>query len=138
MRRRHLGNFLIKRTMQLRLTIKFLLITLVLFFISGWVEFITIWPVIEEFVPNAVQGQLLSQLIFKLVMSGIPLLIIFIVTGIMITHRIAGPLHRIEQTLTRFSEGKSVADIHIRRKDELHDLVQKLNMIIAQYTKKKH
>lgn len=138
MKRRRLRNFLIKQTMQLRLTIKFLLITLVLFFISGWVEFITIWPVIEGFVPNAVQEQLLSHMIFRLVMSSIPLLIIFIVAGMMITHRIAGPLSRIEQTLTRCSEGKSVADIHIRRKDELHDLVQKLNMIIAQYTKKKH
>ncbi|HAM39296.1 MAG: hypothetical protein A2474_06085 [Elusimicrobia bacterium RIFOXYC2_FULL_34_12] len=44
-----------------------------------------------------------------------------------LSHRIAGPLYRIEKSLIEIMEGKNIDEIKIRKYDELHDLVDILN-----------
>jgi len=47
-----------------------------------------------------------------------------------LSHRIAGPLYRIEKHIEEIIENGNLTEIKIRKKDELHDLVNTLNELI--------
>ena len=66
---------------------------------------------------------LLSTLLFSL---GILLPMSFVV-GILITHRIAGPVHRLEDHLERIARGEEVGRCRLRKGDNLLDLCERVN-----------
>ncbi|MEW6557971.1 MAG: hypothetical protein AB1349_11585 [Elusimicrobiota bacterium] len=51
------------------------------------------------------------------------------------SHKIAGPLHRLEKIVRQEIDGEPF-EIKIRKDDELHDLVEELNELIRKKTKK--
>lgn len=57
-----------------------------------------------------------------LVLSGVALVVLLFVMGIVITHRIVGPVHKMKRLLRRVSTGRLVIDERLRRGDELEDL----------------
>ncbi len=48
-----------------------------------------------------------------------------------ISHKIAGPLFRIEQELKRIAEGDLTADIRFRKKDQISEVAQSLNHSVS-------
>ena len=58
----------------------------------------------------------------KFIFSGIFLLLTLM--GIVITHRIVGPVYKLKRLLRRVSTGRIVVDEHLRRGDELEDLFE--------------
>lgn len=54
--------------------------------------------------------------------SGAALLVLLLVMGIVITHRIVGPVHKMKRLLRRVSTGRLVVEERLRRGDELEDL----------------
>ena len=54
--------------------------------------------------------------------AGIALLLLLTLMGIVITHRIVGPVHKLKRLLRRVSTGRLVVDERLRRGDELEDL----------------
>lgn len=54
--------------------------------------------------------------------SGVALLLLLLVMGIVITHRIVGPVHKMKRLLRRVSTGRLVVDERLRKGDELEDL----------------
>lgn len=50
--------------------------------------------------------------------------------GIQVTHRIAGPIYRLERFLDGIIEGTETGRCRIRDTDELHDLCDKLNRAV--------
>jgi signal transduction histidine kinase len=50
-----------------------------------------------------------------------------LVVGILVTHRIAGPVYRFEQYLGALARGENPGPCHIRRGDELQELCQQIN-----------
>ena len=116
--------------MQLGITLRYLCFVIVSAFLSGLAVYITLWPVIESFVPYELLGPLRTRLLIKLLCYGIPLIVLMIGVCIVMTHRIAGPLYNIEQKLERLALGEDVRYIQIRRHDEFKGLVAKLNQLI--------
>lgn len=57
-----------------------------------------------------------------LVGAGVALVVLLAVMGIVITHRIVGPVHKMKRLLRRVSTGRLVVDERLRRGDELEDL----------------
>jgi nitrogen fixation/metabolism regulation signal transduction histidine kinase len=57
-----------------------------------------------------------------LVGGGLVLLVLLTGMGIVITHRIVGPVHKMKRLLRRVSTGRLVIDERLRRGDELEDL----------------
>jgi len=48
-----------------------------------------------------------------------------------ITHRIAGPAHKFHQVIQSIIQGNlDIAEIRLRKKDELHELAQDLNQLV--------
>lgn len=54
--------------------------------------------------------------------SGVALLLLLLGMGIVITHRIVGPVHKMKRLLRRVSTGRLVIDERLRKGDELEDL----------------
>jgi nitrogen fixation/metabolism regulation signal transduction histidine kinase len=56
--------------------------------------------------------------------SGIALLVLLTLMGIVITHRIVGPVHKMKRLLRRVSTGRLTIEERLRRGDELEDLFE--------------
>ena len=54
--------------------------------------------------------------------SGVMLVILLLLMGIVITHRIVGPVHKMKRLLRRVSTGRLVIEDRLRKGDELEDL----------------
>lgn len=54
--------------------------------------------------------------------SGVALLVLLVVMGVVITHRIVGPVHKMKRLLRRVSTGRLSIDERLRKGDELEDL----------------
>jgi methyl-accepting chemotaxis protein len=52
---------------------------------------------------------------------------VFLLVGVLVTHRIAGPVYRFEQHLRQIAEGKDPGACRIRPNDELHELCNWIN-----------
>ena len=48
-----------------------------------------------------------------------------------LSHRIAGPLYRLEKELNERIDGKKSGPIQLREKDELKELADKINKLIV-------
>jgi methyl-accepting chemotaxis protein len=57
-----------------------------------------------------------------LVGAGLALVLLLVVMGIVITHRIVGPVHKMKRLLRRVSTGRLAIEERLRRGDELEDL----------------
>ncbi len=73
--------------------------------------------------PNLLVGNMVVTL-------GVLLPVMFGV-GVLITHRIAGPIYRFERHLESIARGEAVGVCRIRAEDELHDLCDKINAAVA-------
>ena len=76
-----------------------------------------------DYLVEAMPGILFEILLFTF---GLVLPLIFAV-GVLITHRIAGPIYRFEQYLSQVAAGKEVGPCRIRGGDELHELCAIIN-----------
>jgi len=56
--------------------------------------------------------------------AGLALLVLLTLMGIVITHRIVGPVYKLKRLLRRVSTGRMVVDERLRRGDELEDLFE--------------
>ncbi|WP_240488582.1 HAMP domain-containing protein [Labilithrix luteola] len=54
--------------------------------------------------------------------AGVALLLLLVLMGVVITHRIVGPVHKMKRLLRRVSTGRLVIEERLRRGDELEDL----------------
>jgi nitrogen fixation/metabolism regulation signal transduction histidine kinase len=57
-----------------------------------------------------------------LVVAGLSLVVMLFGMGIVITHRIVGPVHKMKRLLRRVSTGRLIVDERLRKGDELEDL----------------
>jgi hypothetical protein len=54
--------------------------------------------------------------------AGVALLVLLVGMGVVITHRIVGPVHKMKRLLRRVSTGRLVIEDRLRKGDELEDL----------------
>jgi hypothetical protein len=80
-------------------------------------------PIGGEYLLDAMPGILTEILIFTF---GLVMPLIFAV-GVLVTHRIAGPVYRFEQYLGQVVRGEDVGPCRIRKGDELQDLCIVIN-----------
>jgi hypothetical protein len=80
-------------------------------------------PVGGQYIVDALPGLLAEIIVFTF---GLVLPLIFAV-GVLVTHRIAGPVYRFEQYLGQVARGEDVGPCRIRKGDELQDLCSAIN-----------
>ena len=67
-----------------------------------------------------------------------PLFIILILWGIILSHRLAGPLERLEKEIAKISEeGDHVKRIKVRKNDDIRPITDSINALLEKIGEKK-
>jgi len=128
--KRRFRNYLINERMQLTLTFRFLILSVLFTIFIGLLMFFVIWPVVRIYIPPALVSIMIQQLVSKLYSTSFILLLVIAGFSIIFTHRIAGPVYHLEKTLDQLINGEDVNLIHLRDGDELQELAAKINQVI--------
>lgn len=67
--------------------------------------------------------------------NNLLLMVIIIIVGIFYSHRIAGPIYRMEQDIMRVLSGERNVTIRLRKKDKLKPLAEQINKLIHELEK---
>lgn len=108
---------------------------LVTVFCVSFTTFYVIWNNVLDaffFVPEAAK-KMTDILIRTTEMLVIPvglLAIVFSIAGILLSHKVAGPIFRVERVAEELSRGNLDIKVKFRKGDELHDLANSLNTMI--------
>jgi methyl-accepting chemotaxis protein len=126
-------NFLIQKDFQLKY-VGFLILTIVV--ISALVVMtvhLAFWAVLEKGVSPQVQV-IIDQILHNikvLFMFEIPIIIIIsIFTAIIFSHKIAGPVFRLQKAAMQVVRGDLTSNVHLRRDDELRNLSSAFNSVV--------
>lgn len=129
-------TFLIKKGMQLRYMGVIIVAMLAVALVVGFTIYFTIWDNISD------PGQSLSSIntIFeksniKLCYSIAALIIFIAIASVFVSHKIAGPVFRFEQSVKSIAEGDLTLRIHLRKGDELMDLADMFNEMVESLEK---
>lgn len=68
-----------------------------------------------------------------IIVSG--MVFVFMLLGIYLTHKVAGPIWKLENQIDEFLSGKEIKPIKFRKGDEFQRLPQLVNMLIKGYKK---
>lgn len=74
---------------------------------------------------------IINEMNLRLVIGFILALILIFIASIFVSHRIAGPLVRIEKSISEIGDGNLSLIVKLRKSDELQDLAQTINNMTA-------
>ena len=89
-------------------------------------------------IPESIAQNLIPvvQKINILLIIGIPpIIVLFVIWGAMLTHRLIGPLERLENDLRKISKGDYSIRLNIRKDDDLKPIADVVNDIIDKLIK---
>ena len=130
MRKRVRKKYIIDKNMQFRLTVRFFFLTLLFSLFLGFEAYMTIWPVVSGAIPEHMVGHVLSRICFRFLVFVLPVFLVIAAFSVVFSHRIAGPVYRLERVLDALIQGEDVEHMRVRRHDELKGLVKKVNKLI--------
>jgi methyl-accepting chemotaxis protein len=132
--KRKIRNLLINKNLQLRITLKFLVAAVCFSVVNGITVFFTLWTAIVQWVPEAeeIEQYFRVTILYILALNSVAIIALITGLGIIFTHRIAGPIHRIQQQLERMLQGEKVGSISLRRGDEFQQLAETINQVLEQ------
>ncbi len=76
------------------------------------------------------QAVFLRSVLPWLLLNDLAIMLVAIVIGIVATHRIAGPIYRIESDIDRALAGEKGVSIRLRRTDAFPGLARKVNQLL--------
>jgi len=124
-------KFLIKKGLQFRYIGIVFALALLASIVTGYTVFATGWTLLGEKLANVYpQGRLVY--VFRTTNLVLIRNLLFIspfifILGLLFSHKIAGPVFRIEKTLYEISNGNLALRIKLRKGDELWDLADIIN-----------
>ena len=84
-------------------------------------------------IPEAVAYNLLpvAERVGFILLVGLPIILTVIwIVAVKVSHRIAGPLYRLEKEIEEIVSGRKSGPIKLRKDDELHSFASKINKLI--------
>lgn len=90
--------------------------------------------------PEAVASTLIpvvQRINYIMFIGLLPLGVLFFIWGVILSHRFCGPLERIEADLDKLLEGNYSVRFKVRKNDDIHSIVAKLNKLLDNLSKKK-
>ncbi|MBN2803290.1 MAG: HAMP domain-containing protein [Deltaproteobacteria bacterium] len=129
-------TFLVKKGLQFRYMGVIIIAMLAVAMVVGFTIYFTIWDNISD------PGQSLSSInnIFertntKLCYSIVALIIFIAAASIFVSHKIAGPVYRFEQSVKKIAQGDLTLRIKLRKGDELTELADMFNNMVESLEK---
>ena len=90
----------------------------------------TLYDLLAHAAGSAARPELLLVILPPLLLNDLVIMLLFIVLGILATHRIAGPVYRIEIDIERVLAGEKGVRVRTRRRDAFPDLAERVNELI--------
>jgi len=116
----------------------FIIITVMLITVAtvSFTTFYFVWDrIIEEFffVPDAAKklGHILVNTTKMLVLPVIVLAVVFAFAGVLLSHRVAGPIYRVQKIAEDLGNGNLNFTVRFRKDDDLQELAGALNKMIG-------
>jgi len=130
-KRSRLFNFSIKRKLQLRMLVKIwsiifmsLLVTGITFYFYSDINIGKSYRLFHMKADN------FMDFLFPVLVCGfLTSLVLGVVASLLFPHAIAGPMYRIEKELAEIGKGNLCKNINLRKRDELKDLVDSINVM---------
>lgn len=126
-------KYLVSTKLQLRYVGIILLLMLVTALICSYIIYYTIMVLMGEKLSNVYpQGRLIAiinMVNLKILLSLLLITPIVTVIGVYLSHKIAGPIYRIEKFLGDMSSGNLASRIVLRKGDELMSVAEKINIL---------
>lgn len=112
----------------------FFLIAVAIVYFSGWRELI---QKMANVYPQARLVAILNVVYVRFLIAFLLFLPIVVVSAILASHKIAGPLVRIKRALRQLTDGDYDLVVTLRKNDQLKDIAEDINKL-AQSLKKKN
>jgi methyl-accepting chemotaxis protein len=126
-------KYLVSTKLQLRYVGIILLLMLVTALICSYIIYYTVMILMGEKLSNVYpQGRLIAiinTVNLRILFSLLLITPVVAVIGIFLSHKIAGPIYRIEKFLGDMSTGNFAARIVLRKGDELMSVADKINVL---------
>lgn len=98
--------------------------------VTSW----SIYSAVMQTLINQFHGENLAlikhAITYKLFIRSLLLVFAIAVLSIFISHRMAGPVYKFENTLKALVRGEKVREIGLRKRDEFYDLATAINSLI--------
>ncbi len=145
LQRRSRYRFVIERDFQYRFTIRICLIAGLIYTVIGGINIFYLRYNYESLINHATiqMPSLVPQLEHELrfLTSGVVASLILMIStifylGLILTHRVAGPLYALKKRLQDFIQGRHPVRLHLRSKDEFRGLEELFNMAMESHDEK--
>ncbi len=128
-------KYLINRSVQPRYMCMVALFICIISLITGWTVYSNTWYMITERIQGEPElahiladlNQMLFTRIALVILAGV---CVAVVITMFISHRVAGPIFRINKTLEELGEGTLPRKIKLRQRDEFKELSSAVNSVI--------
>ena len=90
----------------------------------------TLYYLLAHAAGSAARPELILVILPPLLLNDLVIMLLFIVLGILATHRIAGPVYRIEIDVERVLAGEKGVRVRTRKRDAFPDLAERVNELI--------
>jgi methyl-accepting chemotaxis protein len=132
-------QYIIKKGLQFRYIGLVFGLALIASLVTGWTVFATGWHFLGEKLASVYpQGRLVYVLRatnLALIRNLLLISPLIFILGLLFSHRIAGPVYRIDKTLDDISKGNLGLKIRLREGDELVDLADTINNLTESFNK---
>lgn len=131
-------RILVERGFQFRYTTLVIILMIVYGAVLSWLVYYFTWSAALRAVSPGFSRPALNELFTRLNYSLLITVLCALLMGALVgfltslyfSHRVAGPLYRIKKVAREATEGNPVEEIRIRKKDELKDVVNEVNLLL--------
>ena len=123
-------QYMIKKGFQLRFMTTIIIAMVLIALVTG----LTIYYAVMQTLTTQFHGENLAlvkyAITYRLFLRSILLILAIAIISVFLSHRIAGPIYKFEQTIKECASGKNVNEIKLRRGDEFYELASAINNLI--------
>jgi len=124
-------TYLISKTFQLKYTAIIVVFMFLISWLAGYTVYHTVFMLLGEKLANVYpQGRLIAifkTVNFTLLTRTLLLLPFSIILSILLSHKVAGPVFRMERYLSEVARGNLSSVLKLRKRDELQNLAGAIN-----------
>ena len=125
-------------SLQRRMIVWSMVVSSVVATVAAWSVLLVIWaPVADQFQlmrTGLKPEDFFADICFRVILTTVLLVAIFgfiaLVSGLFLSHRIAGPLYRIGQVARRVAEGRFGERVKLRRRDYVESFADEFNHML--------
>ena len=123
-------QYMVKKGFQLRFMTTIIIAMVLIALVTG----LTIYYAVMQTLTTQFHGENLAlvkhAITYRLFLRSFLLILAIAIISVFLSHRIAGPIYKFEQTIKGCASGKNVKEIKLRKGDEFYELASAINNLI--------